>query len=107
MSEILNVIQNASPALAAAIIGLIYAVRKLRELNGGRIFHPAFDGTWGDEDNFLADELGYSGFRIGYSTRVRLAGSFSSCDDKQKFDGFTANFINRIRLRRDLLGAPA
>ena len=27
MTEILNVIQNASPALAAAIIGLIYAVR--------------------------------------------------------------------------------
>ena len=27
MSEILNVIQNASPALAAAIIGLIYTVR--------------------------------------------------------------------------------
>ena len=36
-----------------------------------------------------------------------LAGSFGSCEDKQKFDGFTANFINRIRLRRDLLGAPA
>lgn len=83
------------------------AVRKLRELNGGRIFHPAFDGTWGDEDNFLADELGYSGFRIGYSTRVRLAGSFGSCDDKQKFDGYTANFIKRIGLRRNLLGAPA
>ena len=27
MSEILNVIQNASPALAAAIIGLLYSVR--------------------------------------------------------------------------------
>ena len=27
MTEILNVIQNASPALAAAIIGLLYAVR--------------------------------------------------------------------------------
>ena len=27
MIEILNVIQNASPALAAAIIGLLYAVR--------------------------------------------------------------------------------
>ena len=36
-----------------------------------------------------------------------LAGSFGSCEDKQKFDGFMANFINRIRLRRDLLGAPA
>lgn len=36
-----------------------------------------------------------------------LAGSFGSCEDKQKFDGFTANFIKRIGLRRDLLGAPA
>ena len=68
---------------------------------------PHSTGHGGDEDNFLADELGYSGFRIGYSTRVRLAGSFGNCDDKQKFDGFTANFIKRIGLRRDLLGAPA
>lgn len=82
------------------------AVRRLRDLNGGRIFHPAFDGVWGDEDNFLADELGYSGFRIGFSTRVRLSGSFGSCDDKRKFDGFTENFIKRINLRRELLGAP-
>ena len=36
-----------------------------------------------------------------------LAGSFGSCDDKQKFDGFTENFGKRIRLRRDLLGVPA
>lgn len=36
-----------------------------------------------------------------------LAGSFDSCEDKQKFDGFTSNFIKRIGLRRDLLGAPA
>ena len=36
-----------------------------------------------------------------------LAGSFGSCEDKQKFDGFTSNFIKRIGLRRDLLGAPA
>lgn len=36
-----------------------------------------------------------------------LVGSFGSCEDKQKFDGFTSNFIKRIGLRRDLLGAPA
>lgn len=83
------------------------AVRKLRGLNGGRIFHPAFDGTWGDEDNFVADELGYSGFRIGFSTRVRLAGAFGDCSDRAKFDGFTENFIKRIGLRRELLGATA
>lgn len=36
-----------------------------------------------------------------------LAGSFGSCEDKQKFDGFTANFIKRIVLRHELLGADA
>ena len=39
MSEILNVIQNASPALAAAISGLLYAVRgqkkEIEELKKG------------------------------------------------------------------------
>ena len=35
MSEILNVIQNASPALAAAIIGLVYAVRRQKTDIGG------------------------------------------------------------------------
>ena len=85
------------------------AIRKLRELNGGRIFHPEFDGTWGDEDNFLADELGYSGFRIGYSTHVRLSGNFGPWGQGQwtKMDGFFNNFVKRIRLRTELLGAPA
>lgn len=82
-------------------------IRKLRELNGGRIFHPAFDGVWGDEDNFVADELHYSGFRIGYSTHVRLGGEFGSCEDRKKMDGFAANFIKRVYLRRELLNAPA
>jgi hypothetical protein len=79
------------------------AIRKLRELNGGRIFHPAFDGTWGDEDNFLADELHYSGFTIGFSTHVRLLGLFS--DFNEKIDGLLQNFIKRINLRKELLKA--
>ena len=28
-------------------------------------------------------------------------------EDKQKFNDFMANFINSIRMRRDLLDAPA
>ena len=78
------------------------AVCEVRRLNGGRIFHPAFDGTWGDEDNFLADELDSLGFRIGYSTHVRLAGEFGDC--RQKMDGYVQNFVKRIKLRKSLLG---
>lgn len=81
------------------------AVRKLRELNGGRIFHPIFDGNWGDEDNFLADELYYSGFKIGYSTHVRLSGKFS--DWTKRVDELSENFINRIKLRKQMFNAEA
>ena len=78
------------------------AVNAVRRLNSGRIFHPAFDGTWGDEDNFLADELDSLGFRIGFSTHVRLAGRFSDCHDKM--DAFVGNFVKRLTLNRTLLG---
>ena len=78
------------------------AVSKVRELNGGRIFHPDFDGTWGDEDNFLADELNFLGFRIGYSTHVRLSGAFSN--PVSKLDDFAKNFMKRLELRKKLLG---
>lgn len=81
------------------------AVRKLRELNGGRIFHPIFDGNWGDEDNFLADELYYSGFKIGYSTHVRLSGKFS--DWTKRAVELSVNFINRIKLRKRMFNAEA
>lgn len=77
-------------------------VRKVRELNGGRIFHPDFDGIWGDEDNFLADEINAVGGRIGYSTHVRLGGGFS--DWTKRVDDLAKNFIKRIELRKSLLG---
>ena len=78
------------------------AIHKLRELNNGRIFHSAFDGTWGDEDNFVGDELYYSGFRIGYSTHVRLIGVFS--DYRTKLMDLVRNFHKRIDLRKELFG---
>lgn len=78
------------------------AVSAVRRLNGGRIFHPAFDGNWGDEDNFLADELNYLGFTIGYSTHVRLSGMLS--DWTTKSESLAMNFLKRIELRKSLLG---
>lgn len=78
------------------------AVRSIRKLNGGRIFHPAFDGRWGDEDNFLADELDWLGFRIGYSTRVRLSGKFGDIG-KDKMELYVQNFMRRLELNKGLL----
>lgn len=77
-------------------------IRNVRELNGGRIFHPDFDGIWGDEDNFLADEINAVGGRIGYSTHVRLSGEFS--DWTKRADDLARNFVKRIELRKSLLG---
>ena len=86
------------------------AIQTLRKFNEGRIFHSDFDGEWGDEDNFLGDELYYSGFRIGYSTHVRLAGTISGLNAKfesfnqeaPKIYGFVKNSVKRILLRRKL-----
>lgn len=77
-------------------------IRKVRELNGGRIFHPDFDGIWGDEDNFLADEINDLGGKIGYSTHVRLSGNFS--DFSNKAEEYFINAYKRIELRKSLLG---
>ena len=78
------------------------AVAELRKLNGGRIFHPAFDGFWGDEDNFVGDELRYLGFRIGYSTHVRLSGSLGGMTSKNA-DDFARNFVVRVKLNQTIL----
>lgn len=79
------------------------AVAGLRKLNGGRIFHPAFDGYWGDEDNFVGDELNHLGFKIGYSTHARLAGSLGGLTAKNA-DDFGRNFVTRIKLNKTILG---
>lgn len=76
------------------------SIRNVRELNGGRIFHPAFDGYWGDEDNFLADELNAIGLRIGFSTHVRLSGSFGNWMEKAY--SLARNFAKRIELTGSL-----
>lgn len=83
-------------------------VRYLRETNGGRVFHPAFDGEWGDEDNFLADELHYGGFRIGYSTRVRLGGNLGGYrGSREKQESWMRHFCLRVELRKKMFDARA
>lgn len=82
------------------------AIRALRNVNNGRIFHPSFDGYWGDEDNFLADELYYLGFKIGYSTNIRLSGKFGKLTE-EKLMSLRKNFMKRVDLRIKLFNAQA
>jgi hypothetical protein len=83
------------------------AIRVLRNLNNGRIFNEEFDGYWGDEDNFVADCLNYSGLKIGYSNSVRLSGKIGGIDSLEKQSQFQRNFIKRIQLRKLMFNAPA
>ena len=46
-------------------------IRDIQKLNNGYLFHPAFDGTWGGEDDFLGDEIMALGYKIGfYSAQI-------------------------------------
>lgn len=79
-------------------------IEKLRRLNGGRIFHPAFDGAWGEEDRFLGDEIVALGGKIGYISTLRLFQSgVGSAQDH--INEFSTNFGKRLQLRSALSNA--
>ena len=79
----------------------------MREINGGRIFHPCFDGTWGDEDRWIGDVLGFYKIPIFYTTKVTLAGHITSTRDdpmSEKAQNLHINMMKRIHLRQEKLG---
>lgn len=85
------------------------AIKIMREINGGRIFHPVFDGIWGDEDRWIGDVLGYNKIPIFYTTKVVLEGTITSTRDdpmSEKAQNLHINMLNRIHLRQEKLGLP-
>ena len=83
------------------------AVDLMREINGGRIFHPCFDGTWGDEDRWIGDVLGFYKIPIFYTTKVILSGHITSTRDdpmSEKAQNLHINMMKRIHLRQEKLG---
>jgi hypothetical protein len=40
-------------------------INKVRDQQGGRLFHPAFDGVYGEEDGYLGDVVAYLGGTCG------------------------------------------
>lgn len=85
------------------------AVDMMREINGGRIFHPVFDGIWGDEDRWIGDVLGYNKIPIFYTTKIILSGKITSTRDdpfSEKAQNLHINLLKRIKLRQEKLGLP-
>lgn len=76
-------------------------IRAVRSLCG-QLFHPAFDGAWGEEDRFLGDCLRHIGHTAGYTKTVTLAGALSDFNDRM--DDLVRNFLVRLDLRKNLLG---
>lgn len=85
------------------------AVDLMREVNGGRIFHPCFDGVWGDEDRWIGDVLGFYKIPIFYTTKVILSGNITSTRDdpfSEKAMNLHINMLKRIHLRQEKFGLP-
>jgi hypothetical protein len=62
--------------------GILYRkelIRRFREINCGRIFHPLFDGTWGDEDSWNGDIMNIEGWNVGCTNEVVLSGEIGGC----------------------------
>ena len=73
------------------------AIEKVRKVNGGRLFHPIFDGTWGEEDKYLGIQLDALGLRTGFTHAVRLGG------DRPGNDQDHPEFVQSLQKRVDLM----
>lgn len=50
------------------------ACEKILNINNGNLFHPNFNGIWGEEDKFLGIQLDNLGFKTIFSNKPRLGG---------------------------------
>lgn len=66
--------------------GILYRkhlIKRFRELNAGRIFHPWFDGRYGNEDIWNGDIMNYEGYNVGCTSEVVLDGKIEGGSTKK------------------------
>jgi len=62
-------------------------IKKILTIQGGRLFHPAFDGVYGEEDAYLADVVLYLNGTCGlFPVQHYLTGSFSGPKNRMSFE---------------------
>ena len=85
--------------------GILYRARLIelfRRYNDGRIFHPCFDGIWGEEDTWNGDIMNYENVKVGVVADCYLTGSIGGLTDP-KLPQLAENFLKRLSLRKRLL----
>ena len=78
------------------------AIKEVKQLNNGYLFHPIFDGHWGKEDDFLGAELLALGYRIGYDRTIKLKNNVSYGNSIDRINDFKENIKRYIILRECL-----
>lgn len=72
------------------------ACEKVMAANDGALFHPAFNGIWGEEDKFLGIQLDNLGFKTIFSASPRLGGK--ALTDAQLVANYEISLQRRISL---------
>lgn len=82
-------------------------IKRLREVNDGRIFNAVFDGCWGEEDTWNGDIMFREGWKVGCTSDVILSGIVTGIADgnESKMDGLCTNFFKRLELRKKVFGS--
>ena len=81
--------------------GILYRaelIKTFRKYNEDRIFHPIFDGTWGEEDTWNGDIMNHEKVSIGVVHDVILTGTIGGWSNP-KLPQLVSNFVKRIELR--------
>lgn len=81
--------------------GILYRaelIKTFRKYNEGRIFHPIFDGTWGEEDTWNGDIMNHEKVSIGVVHDVILTGTIGGWSNP-KLPQLVSNFVKRLELR--------
>lgn len=81
--------------------GILYRaelIKTFRRYNEGRIFHPIFDGTWGEEDTWNGDIMNHEKISIGVVSDCLLSGTIGGWENP-KLPQLVSNFVKRLALR--------
>lgn len=81
--------------------GILYRaelIKTFRKYNEGRIFHPIFDGTWGEEDTWNGDIMNHEQVSVGVVHDVILTGTIGGWSNP-KLPQLVSNFVKRLELR--------
>ena len=81
--------------------GILYrssVISTFRKYNEGRIFHPTFDGTWGEEDTWNGDIMNHEKISIGVVSDCLLSGTIGGWENP-KLPQLVSNFVKRLALR--------